>query len=147
MTQLLYSLQVVESMNLEEIAYALEKLLYIPDARLKPDIIAQLCSYYDRKFSIPGYKIKVYIAYSGEDPVGFVSAQIHPTYTSYSRKSGTFGWLLAEEFEICKELIHSCERFVRENRVRKIRGNINFPKHLGGIGFQIAGYEAPMMCG
>ncbi|MFW9825766.1 MAG: hypothetical protein ACFFE4_22685 [Candidatus Thorarchaeota archaeon] len=147
MTQILYKLQVEESTDLEEIAYALEKLLYVPDEDLKPYIVTQLINYYQMKLRDPGYKIKIFIAYGQSEPVGFVSAQIHPTYTSYSRKCGTFGWLLAEEYEVCSELIHGCERFVRENRVRKIRGNINFPKHLGGIGFQIAGYEAPMMCG
>lgn len=147
MVQVLYILKVKESVDLEEIKFVLDNLLYVPDIRLKDKIITNLCTYLDSKFSDPNFKLKVFIAYNGLEACGFVIAQIHPTYTSYSRKCGTFGWLIAEEFEVCKELIYNCERFVKENKIRKIRGNINFPKHLGGIGFQTIGFEAPMMCG
>lgn len=30
---------------------------------------------------------------------------------------------------------------------RKLRGPINYPKFIGGIGFQTEGFEAPMMSG
>lgn len=147
MKQILYTLRIRESVDLEEIKIALETLLYVPDIRLKPLIISKLCAYLDLKFSDPTHKIKVFIAYGGLEACGFVITQIHPTYTSYSRKCGTFGWLIAEEYDVCQELINNCEKFLKENKIRKIRGNINFPKHLGGIGFQIIGFEAPMMCG
>ncbi|MBY8986299.1 MAG: hypothetical protein KGD65_14580 [Candidatus Lokiarchaeota archaeon] len=147
MTQLVYAISIQESTNLKEIQNVLDSLLYVPNIQLKPKIIAKLCDYLVSKFSDPQYKLRVFIAYRGLEPCGFVIAQIHPTYTSYSRKCGTFGWLLAEEFEVCQELIYNCERFIKENKIRKIRGNINFPKHLGGIGFQTLGFEAPMMCG
>lgn len=79
--------------------------------------------------------------------MGFVISQIHPTYTSYGRKCGTFGWLSVSDFEVCKKLMRECEIFIRENTVRKIRGNINFPKGLGGIGIQVSGFEQQMMYG
>jgi len=40
-----------------------------------------------------------------------------------------------------------CEKFVRENKKKKLRGPINYPKFMGGIGFQTEGFEAPMMSG
>jgi hypothetical protein len=147
MVQVLYSLKITESFDIREIHAVLDMLLYVPNSQLKKIIISKLCSYLASKFSDPYYKLKVFIAYQGLEACGFVIAQIHPTYTSYSRKCGTFGWLLAEDFEICQKLIYNCEVFMKENKIRKIRGNVNFPKHLGGIGFQIAGFDAPMMCG
>ncbi len=147
MKQVLYTLKIKESVEVEEIKFALDKLLYVPDFQLKEKIITELCTYLASKFSDPDYKLKVFIAYAGLEVCGFVITQIHPTYTSYSRKCGTFGWLNAEDFVICQELIRNCERFVKKNKIRKLRGNINFPKHLGGIGFQTMGFEAPMMCG
>ncbi|GAH92013.1 unnamed protein product, partial [marine sediment metagenome] len=59
----------------------------------------------------------------------------------------TFGWLHAKDFRSCELLMNECENFVRENKLRKIRGPINFPKIIGGIGYQIEGFEAPMLNG
>jgi hypothetical protein len=36
---------------------------------------------------------------------------------------------------------------VKENKVRKLRGNINFPKNLGGIGIQFQGFNQEMLYG
>jgi len=44
-------------------------------------------------------------------------------------------------------LIKRCEKFVKVNNVRKIRGNINFPKNLGGIGIQFMGFNEQMLYG
>jgi hypothetical protein len=136
-----------ETQDLHEIQEALSELLYVPDPRLKPLIIKQYLIYLESIFSLSTYPFKIFIAYSGGEVCGFVSSQVHPTYTSYSRKCGTFGWILGEDFVVCRRLLNNCEKFLKEQKVRKIRGNINFPKHLGGIGFQTMGFDEPMMCG
>jgi len=141
------SINVEESNNLKEIKNALDELLYVPDIRLKPRIISELIKYLKTKFLDENYKIMVSIAYHNSEIYGFVISQIHPTYTSYGRKCGTFGWLNVKNFEACKRLINKCEIFTRNHGVRKIRGNINFPKGLGGIGIQASGFEQQMMYG
>ncbi len=99
------------------------------------------------KFIDPEYKIKVFVASKNSELGGFVISQIDPYYTSYSRKCGTFGWLHAEDFQTCKMLIKKCEQFTKEKGVRKLRGNINFPKNLGGIGIQSMGFNQEMLYG
>ncbi|MFX1417646.1 MAG: hypothetical protein ACFE9N_01870 [Promethearchaeota archaeon] len=139
--------RIVESIDLAEIREALEAILYVPNEIVKPYVIAELLSYLEKKLSNPEFKICVFIAYRAEKIEGFVICQIDPYYTSYSRKCGTFGWLHADSLEICKELIKRCEKFIKKCNVRKIRGNINFPKNLGGIGFQFVGFNEPMLYG
>ncbi|GAH32915.1 unnamed protein product, partial [marine sediment metagenome] len=87
------SINVEESNNLKEIKNVLDELLYVPDIRLKPRIISELIKYLKTKFLDENYKIMVFIAYHNSEIYGFVISQIHPTYTSYGRKCGTFGWL------------------------------------------------------
>ncbi len=93
------------------------------------------------------FKLRIFIGYHNSEPVGIVMCQIHPTYTSYGRKCGTFGWLNAIDFETCKTLIKKCELFLLENNIRKLRGNINFPKGLGGLGIQAEGFGEQMIYG
>ncbi|MEJ2296727.1 MAG: hypothetical protein P8Y23_18425, partial [Candidatus Lokiarchaeota archaeon] len=66
---------------------------------------------------------------------------------SYGRKCGSFGWLYAQSLEICALLMKSCAHFVRSHKTRKLRGPINFPKSLGGLGYQFSGFEEPMLYG
>jgi len=141
------SIKIKESYDIKEIRSVLDELLYVPDTRLKPRIINELINYLKTKFLDENYKIKVFIAYDNLKIDGFVISQIHPTYTSYGRKCGTFGWLNVKNFEACKKLIKECEIFTRKQGLRKIRGNINFPKGLGGIGIQASGFEHQMMYG
>jgi len=141
------SIKIKESNDVKEIKSVLDELLYVPDTRLKPRIINELIKYLTTKFLDENYKIKVYIASDNLEIYGFVICQIHPTYTSYGRKCGTFGWLNVKNFEACKKLIRECEVFTRTHGVRKIRGNINFPKGLGGIGIQVSGFKEQMMYG
>lgn len=136
-----------DSNDLEEIKQALDVNLYVPDIRLKPKIIEELLNYFNSKFSKRDYKIKIFIAYNGSVPCGFVSCEINPLYKSYNRKCATFGWLNANSYEVCKDLMNACENFVRKNNIRIIRGNINFPKGLGGIGIQEVGFNERMMYG
>lgn len=147
--KLMYSnqIKIIESKDLSEIKEALMETLYVPNVKLKARIIEELTRYLESKFLEENYKIRVFIAYNKLKVCGFVVSQIHPTYTSYGRKCGTFGWLNAGSFEVCKRLIKKCELFVKSNRIRKLRGNINFPKRFGGIGFQIMGFEAPLIYG
>ena len=139
--------KISSSTHIPEIKTALFKTLYVPDPRLKGKVIQTLLEYVESKLKNPTYKMKPLIASRGHQITGFMIALIHPTYRSYSRKCGTFGWLNAADFESCKGLIFECEHFMRENKIRKLRGNINFPKGLGGIGIQFKGFEHRMMYG
>jgi len=141
------SIKVIESNDIKEIKKFLDELLYVSDFRLKPKVIHELIKYINLKIFDETYKIKVFLAYHYSEICGFVICQIHPTYTSYGRKCGTFGWLNVKNFEICKKLMIECEIFLRQNNVRKIRGNLNFPKGFGGIGIQVSGFEHQMMYG
>jgi len=140
--------KVVHSEDISEIDEILHQLLYVPNELLKPKIIDELKKYYMKKFAEDDYKIKFFIAYNqNSDPCGFVSCEINPNYRSRNRKCATFGWLHAGKFDICKELLFACENFVKENNIRLLRGNVNFPKSIGGIGIQTLGFEEQMMYG
>ncbi|MHA1293316.1 MAG: hypothetical protein ACTSQJ_11695 [Promethearchaeota archaeon] len=141
------SLKIKEICSVYEIRDILNSMLYVPDERLKPKVIEELTKFLSLKFEDIRYKLKIFVAKVDNTTAGFVISMIHPTYTSYGRKCGTFGWLHAYDFETCRALIKECEKFVKENKIRKIRGNINFPKGLGGIGIQTMGFEQQMMYG
>jgi len=136
-----------ETRDLEEITTALESILEIPNEKLRPKIITKIEKHLKEKFLDPTYKISVYIAYTNLSIVGFVIVQIDPYYTSYGKKCATFGWLRAKSFEVCRKLMKACENFTRENGYRKLRGPINFPKGLGGIGGQVEGYNERLIYG
>ncbi len=147
-----------ESRNLVEIERAFTATLTISDAclnsvqkndknELKRRITSKLIEYLDEKFLDPSYKIKVFVAWEGDEPTGFVVALIHPTYSTYGRKCCTFGWLSANNFGVCNELMRRCEVFARENNLKLLRGPINFPKGLGGIGIQAEGFDKPLLYG
>jgi len=139
--------KVFESQNISEIEEALNSTLYVPEAPLKPRIIFEILHYLKLKFELKKYPINSYIATNENGICGMVICQLDPHYTSYSRKCGTFGWLNAESLEVCEELMRHCAIFVRKNKVRKLRGPINCPKSLGGIGHQVEGFEWPMLYG
>ncbi|KKL60880.1 hypothetical protein LCGC14_2200910 [marine sediment metagenome] len=136
-----------ESKDIREIREVLDEVLYAPDIGIRFYIIDSLCNYIQSKFADPEYKLKVFIAYQGAVALGFVITQIDPNYTSYSRKCGSFGFLYASSLDICKNLMKQCELFMKENKVRKMRGPINFPKNIGGIGFQSEGFDEQMLYG
>ena len=139
-------IKIVDSKEISEINETLNQLLYVPNELLKPRIIEELAKYYIKKFAEDDYKIKFFIAYDEyKDPCGFVSCEINPNYRSRNRKCATFGWIHTDTFEVCKGLIAACENFVRENNVRLLRGNVNFPKSIGGIGIQVMGFEEQML--
>ncbi|MFX1377893.1 MAG: hypothetical protein ACFFA4_02270 [Promethearchaeota archaeon] len=146
-TQQIKRLTVNEVYDLGEIREILESTLYIPDILIRDIVIIELLSYLEEKMKDPNYKIKFFVAYNEIEVFGFVVCQIDPYYTSYSRKCGTFGWLHAKDFVTCKELIRVCEKFIRDNRIRKIRGNISFPKNLGGLGIQFMGFDRQILYG
>ncbi len=141
------SLEVIEVKNPSQIESALLELLHVPDERLKPKIVSEIVSYFESKFSNPENKIKFFVASQNKRIAGFVSCQIDDEYRSYGMPCPTFGWLCAQDLETCNALMNACEKFARENKMRKIRGPINYPKYIGGIGFQTEGFEAPMMSG
>ncbi len=140
-------IEVVDEKNLSKINKTLNTLLFIPDRRLKSRIIENLLLYINDKLDDPEYKMKIFIAYYNDEAQGFVMGLIHPTYRSKGKKCGTFGWLSVRDSQICKQLIKKCEQFVWDNSIRKIRGNVNFPKGLGGLGIQIEGFDRPMLYG
>ncbi len=107
--------------------------------------------FYDKvEFDVMGviYREKtLFVASQNNRPTGFVSCQIDEEYRSYGMPCPTFGWLSAPNLETCRALMNECENFVRENKMKKLRGPINYPKCIGGIGIQTEGFEAPMMSG
>lgn len=125
----------------------LKILLYVPDERVKTHIIAEIVNHYRKKLNTPDYCVALIFAYMGDQPVGMVATQIDPEYRTYSRKATTFSWLLCEDFSICKALMERVEFFAREHKVKKIRGPINYPKIVGGIGIQTKGFNTPIMNG
>jgi hypothetical protein len=141
------SIKVRDTVDINEIAEALDATLHFQDLSIKPKIIEQHLEYLESKFRIPEYKIKVFIAYSNEEPCGYVVSDLNPEYKSYGRKCGTFGWLIVSSFKVCKELLRQCELFVKENKLRKIRGPINFPKNRMGFGLQVEGLQEPLIYG
>jgi hypothetical protein len=126
---------------------ALEYLLQVPDERVKPKIIEEIINHYTIKLNTPNYRVAIFIAYRHDIPIGMVATQIDPEYRTYSRKATTFSWLLCEDFETCKALMKCVENFAKENKLKKIRGPINYPKIVGGIGIQTEGFDAPIMNG
>jgi hypothetical protein len=138
---------VANTRDISEIQLILTELLYVPDERLKLVVVLELLDYFTEKFSKSDYKIKFFFTKENGNITGFVVCQIDKDYKSYGMKCPTFGWLHAKDFRSCELLMRECENFVRENKLRKIRGPINFPKIIGGIGYQIEGFEAPMLNG
>lgn len=138
---------VFNTRDISEIRLVLTELLYVPDERLKLVVVLELLDYFTEKFSIQDYKIEFFYTKENEDITGFVVCQIDKDYKSYGMKCPSFGWLHAKDFRSCELLMGECEDFVRENKLRKIRGPINFPKITGGIGYQTEGFEAPMLNG
>ena len=137
--------KVFESRDLSEIKEALDFTIYVPEAIIKPKIISELINYLKNKFNDEEYPITSFIASNENGICGMVICQVDPHYTSYSRRCGTFGWLHADSFDICKNLMRYCAQFVRGHKVRKLRGPINFPKSLGGLGHQVEGFEKQML--
>jgi len=140
-------LTVASTRNISEIQFILTELLYVPDEKLKLVIVLELVDYFTEIFSKSDYKIR--FIYTTQDGIltGLVICQIDDDYKSYGMSCPTFGWLHAKNFLSCKKLMNECEKFVRENKMKKLRGPINYPKYIGGIGFQTEGFDAPMMSG
>lgn len=139
--------EIKESYEIGELREALEQKLFVPDIRVKHKMIDELLIYLKPKLSDPDYKIKPIISYYNNNICGLVICQIDPHYRSYSRKCGTFGWLHADSLNVCRKMMRECELFIKENRTRKLRGPINFPKSLGGIGIQTMGFQEQMLYG
>ncbi|MFX1237249.1 MAG: hypothetical protein ACFFAS_06215 [Promethearchaeota archaeon] len=142
-----YSVNVIETRSLSLIKNVLIKCLEIPDKRLKPNIVEELTSYIRLRFLIDNFQIKVFIAYREDEAIGFVISQLDPHYKSYGRKCATFGWLTAPDLETCKCLLKKCENFAKSKKFRRIRGNINFPKGIGGFGVQTHGFDQRLLYG
>jgi len=138
---------VIEVKNSSQIRSALLEMLWVPDERLKPKIVSEIVSYFESKISNLENKIKFFVVSQNKKIDGFVSCQINDEYKSYGMSCPTFGWLSAQNLETCEALMSECEKFVRENKKKKLRGPINYPKFIGGIGFQTEGFEAPTMSG
>jgi hypothetical protein len=138
-------ISISDTQDVFEIKRTLETLLYVPNNRLKPKLIEVVLDYLQGKFNEENYKIKCFIAYYNSEPCGFVISDLNPEYKSYSRKCGTFGWLCANDVNIVKGLLKNCETFARDNKLHRIRGPINFPKNIGGLGIETEGFqEAPL---
>ena len=147
MVQVLGKLTIQETTNFQEIEGVLEEMICVPFGKLKSNLITELMKYYEAKIGDDALKIKIFVSYFNRKITGIVSVQVNPNYTSYGRNCGTFGWLYANDFVSCRSLMERGERFVKEQGIKKIRGPINFPKHLGGIGLQIEGFDKFPMYG
>ena len=138
----------IKSYQLVSLAHqALELLLFVADVRLKPRIIQEILDYYEEKFNSPEDNASMFIVLKDHVPTGFVICEVNPDYRTYSRRATTFGWLLADDLETCAILMEQCELFAKEHKLRKLRGPINYPKLVGGIGIQTEGFDAPMLNG
>ncbi len=140
-------LAVASTKNIAEIQFILAELLYVPDQRLKLVILLELTDYLTEKFSESDYLINFFYTTQNGIVTGFVISQIDGEYKSYGKPCPTFGWLHSNNFVSCKKLMKECEKFVQENKFRKLRGPINYPKLIGGIGWQTEGFASPMMSG
>lgn len=140
-------IKISETEDLTEIELALRNFLRKYTPQVKENVIVSLLGYLGQKFHTPEYKIKVFIAYYNSEPYGMVISDLNPEYKSYGRKCGTFGWLFCQDQQICDVLLKQCELFVKENRLRKIRGPINFPKNEFGFGLQITGTDEQLLYG
>jgi hypothetical protein len=140
-------IEVAEVSNSSQIDETLMELLYVPDKRLKPKIVSEIVAFYESKTKSNEDKIAMFAAYRNRNRVGFVFCQTDHDYRSYGRPCPTFGWLHAQNFEACKALMEECEKFVRASGFKKLRGPINYPKRVGGLGFQTEGFACPMMSG
>ncbi len=141
------NIYVIRLRDANEIAKVFLTLLYVPNERLKLKIVMVIVDYLTMKEKDPDYKQKIFVAYKKRVPVGMVVCQIDPHYLSYGRKCASFGWLVAPSIDVSKLLMDECERFVRQHKIRKLRGPINYPKSVGGIGLQVKGFECKMMYG
>ncbi|MFW9873204.1 MAG: hypothetical protein ACFFG0_08895 [Candidatus Thorarchaeota archaeon] len=139
--------EISDTRNIIEIQKALNELLHLQNTLVKQNIIRDLIDYLKSRFELSEYKIKIFIAYSEGEPCGFVISDLNPEYKSYGRKCGTFGWLKAKSQEICEILLKHCELFIKENRLRKIRGPINFPKNKMGFGLLVEGVNEQWLYG
>ena len=133
--------------NRKKLIECLQKVLYVPRPKFKDTIIAIICDYIREKTKADSFIIKPIIAYEGTSPVGFVNCIFNPKYHTYGREALTFGWLSYNSFEVLELLMNSVEKIAVQHRYRRIRGNINFPKPLGGIGFQTYGFDEPLLYG
>jgi hypothetical protein len=140
-------LTAVSTRNISEIQYILTELLYVPDERLRLVVILELADYLTEKFSNPDYKIRFIYTTQNEILTGFVICQIDGEFKSYGKPCPTFGWLHAKNFLSCEMLMNECENFIRQHNFRKLRGPMNYPKIIGGIGWQTEGFTSPMMSG
>lgn len=141
------SIEVVEVSKPFQVKRTLTELLYVPNKLLKPKIVSEIVAFYKHKSTSPEDEIVMFVAIRNGTKVGFVFCQIDRDYRSYGMPCPTFGWLHALNFETCEALMGECEKFVRAHKLKKLRGPINYPKKVGGIGFQTEGFAAPMMSG
>ena len=140
-------LEVVETSSLCQVKEALIETLKVPNENLKPKIIREYLNYLKLKSENKEYKIKTFVTLEDDIPIAMATCHVHPSYTSYGRKCGTIGWLLAQDFNSIQKLIAECETFFLERKIRKVRCGINFPKSLGGLGFQVSGFKEPILYG
>ncbi|MHA1234932.1 MAG: hypothetical protein ACTSQL_07585, partial [Promethearchaeota archaeon] len=140
-------LAVTSTRDITEIQFVLTELLYVPDERLKLVILLELTDYLTEKLLKPDYKISFFYTTQNGILTGFVICQIDDEYRSYGMPCPTFGWIHSKNFLSCKKLMSECENFVRQNNLRKLRGPVNYPKIIGGIGWQTEGFASPMMSG
>ena len=141
------SVEVVEVSKPFQIKKTLTELLYVPNKSLKPKIVSEIVAFYKRKSISPEDEIVMFVALRNGTKVGFVFCQIDADYRSYGMRCPTFGWLHAQNFVACEALMGECEKFVKAHKFKKLRGPINYPKKVGGLGYQTEGFNEPMMSG
>ncbi|MFX1397679.1 MAG: hypothetical protein ACFFAS_11635 [Promethearchaeota archaeon] len=136
-----------ETTDASWIKLVLFKLMDVPDPWLKTRIRSEIAAYLESRLINDDETTKAFVAYKRGAPEGFVTCQLDPHYRSYGRKCATFGWLFAPDAETCNALLSRCETFGKESKYRLLRGPINYPKSVGGIGLQVRGFNRQMLFG
>ncbi len=139
--------KVEENSSLHQVKEALLGTLYVPNEIVRSKIIQEYLNYLKSKSINRNHEIKTFVTLEDDIPMAMAICHIHPSYTSYGRKCGAIGWLSTRDFKSMQKLLGECESFFIKKKIRKVRCGINFPKSLGGLGFQVSGFEKPMLYG
>ncbi len=130
-----------------EIKEAFHETLHVPDDALKSRIVDEYADYLVSASKSEDHKIKTFIAWEEGVPMAMATCHVHPAYTSYGKESGAIGWVSARDLAVLRSLMSECEAFFLQKKIHDVRCGVNFPKSLGGLGFQVSGFDEAMLYG
>jgi hypothetical protein len=90
--------------------------------------------------------VQLFIARRNGEPVGRISAQVDHEHNRYhNERTGFFGFFESvEDPEVAGLLTSAAESWLRERRMDRVRGPMNFSSN-GEIGFLLSGFDMPPM--